>query len=139
VSDLPIPLLFRELDKGYPGSKFILTTRRPQAWLESVRRHWSHEYNPHRAQWGTDPFTHRAHRILYGQKGFDAERFLKRYQQHNLEVKAYFASRPNDLLILDMEDKASLWHRLCDFLGCLAPNVPYPNEFVTRSQPDYQI
>ena len=65
LSDLPIPLLFRELDAAYKGSKFILTIREEDEWIDSVRAHWS-DKNPWRAQWDTDPFTHRIHRELYG-------------------------------------------------------------------------
>src|ERR1700678_144652 len=43
LCDLPIPLLYKELDRAYPGSKFILTVRDEQGWLETVRRHWSPE------------------------------------------------------------------------------------------------
>ena len=32
VEDWPWPLVFRELDEAFPGSKFVLTTRRPTAW-----------------------------------------------------------------------------------------------------------
>src|SRR4029079_3714264 len=31
---------FRELDVMYPGSKFILTVRQREPWLESCRKHW---------------------------------------------------------------------------------------------------
>ena len=32
---------FRELDVMYPGSKFILTIRDRDSWLDSCRRHWA--------------------------------------------------------------------------------------------------
>ena len=34
---------YRELDVMYPGSKFILTTREREPWLESCRRHWQRD------------------------------------------------------------------------------------------------
>ena len=37
--DFPWPLLYRELDKRYPGSRFILTTRNTDAWVRSVLKH----------------------------------------------------------------------------------------------------
>jgi|SRR5215472_2099048 len=140
LCDLPISVLFRELDRGYPGSKFILTVRSADAWLESVRRHWSHEHNPYRGAWNADPFTHRMHKIVYGQKGFEPQLFIERYRRHNLEVAEHFKDRPDDLLVLEME-QPRLWEKLCGFLGCPVPGVPYPNEFVTarRWRPDFQI
>lgn len=131
LSDLPITMLYKELDKAYPGSKFILTVRNEGSWLRSVENHWSHERNPFRHQWSNDPFTHKAHKILYGQKGFDAALFLARYRRHNDEVKEYFKDRPGDLLILDM-DNGHGWPELCGFLGVPVPEVPYPKALVTR-------
>jgi hypothetical protein len=130
LCDLPIPLLYKQLDSAYPGSKFILTVRDPEKWIASVEKHWSHEHNPFRHQWSNDPFTHRAHRLLYGQKGFDREVFLGRYHEHYEDVIRYFEERRGDLLILDME-RPDPWDRLCGFLGCQHPNCEYPNEFVT--------
>ena len=125
LTDLPITLLYKELDKAYPNSKFILTVRDDQDWLQSVRNHWSYDRNKFRHQWGTDPFTHRVHKLLYGQKSFDADIFLSRYRRHNAEVKEYFKHRPQDLLILDMTLE-SKWDYLCDFLDCAVPDVEYP-------------
>ena len=130
VCDLPIPLLYRQLDVAYPGSKFILTTRGEQRWLNSVKNHWNPELNKFRRAWDTDPFTHRIHRLLYDRKSFDAEIFLARYRRHNAEVREYFQARPNDLLVMDM-DRVCDWSGVCDFLDRPIPNVAYPLAFVT--------
>lgn len=130
LSDLPITILYRELDLAYPGSKFILTTRNEATWLQSVENHWSHEHNKHRAAWSKDPFTHRIHREVYGQKGFDAEIMLNRFRRHNAEVMEYFKSRPADLLVMDMDQGAG-WAELCGFLGRPIPAVGYPVAFPT--------
>jgi len=132
LCDLPIPLLYEQLDRAYPGSKFILTIRREDSWLASVERHWNPECNPFRSTWDTDPFSHRIHQIIYGRKDFDAATFLARYRRHNEEVKKYFADRPEDLLILDMDYGAG-WPELCEFLGKPIPNVPYPHKFRLRA------
>jgi hypothetical protein len=131
LSDLPIPLLYEKLDAAYPGSKFILTIRDEDRWIRSVRNHWSHDHNPFRAAWSTDPFTHKVHKALYGQKGFDEEIFRARYRRHNAEVMEYFKDRPLDLLIMDME-KDTGWQELCPFLNKPIPAEDYPKAFVTR-------
>jgi hypothetical protein len=124
LSDLPITLLYQELDRAYPGSKFILTTRSEQAWLRSVERHWSREHNKFRQQWDTDPFTHRIHKELYGQKTFDRELFRARFRRHNDDVRCYFRDRPRDLLVMDIDHHG--WPELCSFLHRPVPTVSYP-------------
>jgi hypothetical protein len=123
--DLPIPLLYRELDMAYPGSKFILTVRDEIKWLRSVRRHWDRNKNPFRASWDQDPFTHRVHNILYGRKDFDWETMLDRYRRHNAEVCEYFKDRFQDLLVMDMETVVG-WPELCGFLNVPTPTLDYP-------------
>lgn len=128
ITDLPITLLYRQLDQAYPGSKFILTVRDEQKWIESVRKHWSYDGNPWRSTWDNEPaaFTHRIHHDLYGQKNFDAEVFMARYRRHNAEVVEYFRDRPRDLLVLNMEDKRNPWWMLCSFLDVPVPDIDYP-------------
>lgn len=131
LCDLPIPALYRELDLNYPGSKFVLTIRSEEAWLNSVRNHWNPELNKFRAQWDFDTFTHRIHKAVYGQKGFDAELFLSRYRQHNDEVAEHFKDRPGDLLTMRMDEGAG-WSELCAFLKRPIPNIPYPVAYATK-------
>ena len=130
ILDLPINILYAQLDQAYPGSKFILTTRNEEAWLNSVRNHWSYESNPYRSWWDVSPFTQRIHRELYGRTDFNAEVFLARYRRHNAEVREYFKDRPGDLLVMNMS-KGAGWKELCGFLNCKAPSAPYPIEFKT--------
>jgi hypothetical protein len=123
LCDLPITLLYKQLDLAYPGSKFVLTIRKDEfLWLDSVRRHWLRESNRFRSVWDEDPFTHIIHNKLYGRTDFDPLTFLLRYKRHNEEVIEYFKSRPNDLLVFD----SSGWNPLCSFFKKPIPDVPYP-------------
>ena len=131
--DMPIPLLYQKLDEAYPGSKFILTIRDEAKWLKSVERLWDPEYNASRWQWDVWPISNRLHKAMYGRTDFDAETFLARYRRHNAEVREYFEHRPDDLLVLDMEDPRNLWWMLCSFLDVPVPAKPYPREYVTRT------
>jgi Sulfotransferase domain/N-terminal domain of galactosyltransferase len=126
LCDLPLPLLYRQLDVAYPGSKFILTIRDEDGWLESVRAHWS-DKNPWRAQWDNDPFTHRVHTECYGRRKFDEEVMRQRYRRHNAEVLDYFKDRPHDLLVMNMSAGAG-WYELCGFLRKPIPDKAYPRE-----------
>ena len=125
LCDLPIPILFRELDKAYPNSKFILTMLDEEAWVEAARIHWSPR-NRFRAAWDTDPFSHQIHQAIYGQRHFDREVFRARYRKHNVEVLQYFKDRRQDLLTMNMSGGAG-WKELCAFVGKPVPDVPYPH------------
>ena len=128
LCDLPIAILFKELDRAYPGSKFILTVRDEVDWLVSARNHWSYEHNTHRPDWDMYPAANLIHRATYGQKHFDAAVFLARYRQHNAEVREYFRNRPDDLLEMDMT-KGAGWQELCPFVERPVPNVDYPRAY----------
>ena len=138
LTDLPIPMLYKQLDVAYPGSKFILTVRDEFSWLDSVRRHFSYEHNPFRAQWDTDPFSNRVHQMLYGRQDFDAATCLERYRIHTGRVLEYFQGR-SDLLVMNIPSQPNAeiskdmidvnhvgWKALCDFLGMPVPTSPYP-------------
>ena len=123
--DLPIPRLYQQLDATYPGSKFILTLRDEQNWLDAVRRHFDPAHNQLQAGWDSDPFTNRIHHLTYGREDFDAPTFLARYRRHNENVRDYFRHRPEDLLVMHMKNAG--WSRLCEFLDVPIPEgVDYP-------------
>lgn len=121
ITDVPICLLYKELDQQYPGSKFILTVREENEWLRSVEDHFSNK-NPFRKSWNKDPFSHKIHKVMYGQKTFDRDIFLQRYRKHNTDVIDYFKDR---LLIMDMTN-GSGWFELCGFLKQRIPPFEYP-------------
>ena len=103
LCDLPIPIMFRELDSAYPNSKFILTLLDEERWVKAAEIHWLYS-NPFRSAWDSDPFSHKIHQIIYGQRHFDREVFLARYRRHNAEVLEYFKDRPQDLLVMKMNE-----------------------------------
>jgi len=123
--DNPWCLLFRELDKAYPDSKFILTRREPEAWMTSVARHFQGISSP------TMDF-------IYGAgmcPDKDREHFLSVYDDHNQAVIEYFEHRPNDLLIFDLE--TADWAPLCEFLEKRRPVLqayPHRNDAQTRER-----
>ena len=115
--DNPWPILYRELDSRFPGSKFILTRRPPEAWIRSQVKDFAGTETPMR-RWiyGADAGCPLGHEDVY----------IERYQRHNREVLEYFSERPDDLLVMDLPEDAS-WARLCGFLGHDVPDEPFPH------------
>lgn len=131
LCDLPIPMLYLKLDLAYPNSKYILTIRDESSWLKSVEGLFDPKRNPW-YDWDKQPYSHQIHEALYGRKDFDADTFLATYRRHNSQVMEYFKDRPDDLLVMNMDNGAG-WEGLCAFLNQPVPSVPYPKEFVTVS------
>lgn len=117
VQDNPWPLLYRELDAEWPGSRFILTVRDTDRWLASVLGHFGGRTTPMR-EW------------VYGEGRGDPqgneERYRERYEQHNREVREHFADRPDDLLVLDL-GAGDGWAELGAFLGVEVPDGSFPH------------
>lgn len=116
--DWPYPLIFKELDRMYPGSKFILTLRKtPDTWFDSLKKH----------SLTTHPLTH-SRKMMYGfafPHGRKKEH-LKIYNEHNQRVREYFKNRPSDLIELCWENGDG-WEELCTFLDCEIPAKPFPH------------
>jgi len=115
--DNPWPILFRELDTRFPGSKFILTRRPTEAWIRSQVKDFSTTETPMR-------------RWIYGANAGCPEGnediYVARYERHNREVLDYFKDRPGDLLLFDLPADAH-WDKLCAFLGHEVPDEPFPH------------
>lgn len=113
--DNPWPLLYKDLDRIFPGSKFILTTRHPRSWIKSAKKYFG-SYEAAAEVW------------IYGGVGTpvkNQKRFLQRYKQHNQDVREYFKNRPDDFLEIDF-GKGHGWEELCSFLGRPVPSLPFP-------------
>ncbi len=105
IQDSPCVFLHQELDAAFPGSKFILTIRNTDSWLESYRKFFKDKCNPfQRWMYKIDQFSG------------NEDHFRKVYNDKNAEIIDYFKDRPNDFLILDMA-KGDGWLELVPFLG----------------------
>lgn len=116
LQDVPWAALFKELDAAYPESKFILTVRDEESWLNSAKKHFGDTYVG-------------LHEWLYG-KGIlqgNEELYLERFRKHYSDVKDYFAGREDDILVMDLLG-GDTWEKLCDFLNEPIPEKPFPYE-----------
>jgi len=118
----PWGLLYREIDRAYPGSKFILTTRKSsETWYDSLCRHADRtgptEYRE-RVYGHAMPHDHRAEHIDF-------------YRRYNDLVRAYFADRRDQLLEVCWENGDG-WPELSRFLGQPCPDLPLPHANKSR-------
>ncbi|MEF8835065.1 MAG: sulfotransferase family protein [Candidatus Thermoplasmatota archaeon] len=128
LSDLPVVRFYKELDRTFPDSKFILTTRELEEWLDSCRRH----FWPGQILKG-DFWFNRLHKEIYGAIDYDEEKFRKAYKDHRQEVLSYFSKREEDLLIMDITDGEG-WEKLCPFLNEQIPDKDFPKKDCLYSQ-----
>lgn len=105
IQDSPCAFLVEAFDEAHPGSKFILTTRDVDSWLESYRKFFPDLNNDLRG-W------------MYGVERLSGNeaRYRQIYREKTAEIIRYFADRPEDFLILDLA-KGDGWLELVTFLG----------------------
>jgi hypothetical protein len=128
VADTPVCVTYKALDAAYPGSKFILTTREKESWLESCRAYWAARIDQYLAQSPDDPFAvyiSAIHTKLYGSATFDHECFSRAYDSYHEEVGRHFRERPRDMLSIEIASGAG-WGPLCEFLGLPRPRAEFP-------------
>ena len=115
--DNPWPVLYKELDERFPGSKYILTRKHAENCIRSQVKDFASSETPMR-------------RWIYGENAGCPEGneaiYVARYERHNSEVLDYFKDRPGDLLVMDIPQDAD-WTRLCEFLGHEVPDEPFPH------------
>lgn len=112
-SDFAGEYFFKELDRQYPGSRFILTIREVDDWLESRERHvLRNRGNP---------------RYQYVFREVNKEQWRLHMDRTLRLTRAFFKNRPRDLLIMNIPGGEG-WEKLCPFLDVQAPEGPFPFE-----------
>ncbi len=118
MTDLSVARFYKELDNAFPNSKFILTVRDKESWLNSCSKFFA-KGNHQFFKW------QRVNIDMYGSNSFDSSLFEQAHSKHMEDVKVYFESRPNDLLIMDIPNGDG-WDKLCTFLNVDKPQVTFP-------------
>lgn len=126
IVDIPVAPYYAQLDKKFPGSKFILTVRDMEGWLQSVRKHWELMMK----WWHNYPDFKKFHEFIsasvYGIIAFNKERFQFAYETHERNVRAYFNNKGHNFLVMDICGGEG-WDVLCKFLNVPIPPVPFPH------------
>ena len=120
-SDMAGEYFFARLDREYPGSRFILTVRDTESWLDSRERHVEKNRN--------DP----EYRHVF--LNVDRSGWRRHMNKVTDSVTAYFRDRPADLLIINIPAGEG-WDKLCPFLGVARPVTDFPNETGKPAAPD---
>jgi hypothetical protein len=104
---------FALLDRQYPGSRFVLTVRDVDAWVDSRRRHVEH--NIERKARGEYDGTFLV---------IDEARWRREWATHMERVHDYFRARTN-FLEIDLTCQPA-WGPLCALLEVDEPDQPFP-------------
>jgi hypothetical protein len=88
---------YKDLDKQYPDSKFILNTRNVYDWLESRKKHLNRKDYQIRSYFERCKFHYKLndHQLV--------EKWLLEWEDHHNDVLNYFKNRPDDLLIYNID------------------------------------
>ena len=143
-ADGPWLFMYKQMDKLYPFSKFILTTRDVLELAESDVKMWErlgnfdrlrkevgHQYNGTDSEFGA------------WAKAWLRQHVQQRYEHHNAAVRHFFRDRKCDLLEWDITTPETrpvveVWSTLAKFTGLVAPpgNPPFP-KLNTKHNPGF--
>jgi Sulfotransferase domain len=128
VTDTPIASVYRELDRQYPGSYFILTTRDHDSWLGACERFWSIVLEKDYKE-GSPSYAHYVRSVsnqVYGRSDFDRDDFRRAYDVHLEKAISWFQRTPRQLLLLGI-CSGDGWNKLCEFLDLPIPAHLFPH------------
>lgn len=115
-SDVPIPGLYREALARFPDATFILVTRDPRYWWNTLYRHWHLRKGSRRLDYFEylqyAPYDYPRERPV---SRADRDLFMRIFEQHERDVTALFAQSSN--FLKTNLDQDHLEPELAQFLG----------------------
>jgi hypothetical protein len=119
ATDETVACEFALLSSRNPRSKFILTIRDIEEWLDSYEECFR------RIPEGTPvhPVIARTYKKLYGQVTWDREVWRDGYENHVERVRKFSSSHP--VLTINITEGAG-WDKLCPFLNKPVPEEEFP-------------
>lgn len=123
--DWPTAGFFREMHAAFPEAKFILTTRKPESWVESFSATiYTLMGAPHQVPAEMQDWHAMAVDVIERTGfplGLDAADLKRAFEAHAEAVKATIPAR--QLLVYQVKDG---WGPLCAFLDVPTPDSPFP-------------
>ena len=102
---------YKYLDRQYPYSKFILTTRELGPWLDSrEQKVLKNQASPN---------------YHYSFRTVDREGWTKHRMEYLADLDRHFRNRSGDYLVINIPAGEG-WEKLCPFLGVPVPDRPFP-------------
>jgi len=129
ITDITVAPCYAQLDRLYPGSRFVLTLRDKEAWLDSMERLLGRKPVLDESVPGNKLYLKIRNFLqeeVYGTRSFSREKMSNVYDLHTKNVIDYFRDSPESLLIIDVT-RGEGWEKLCPFLGKAVPEEPFPN------------
>jgi hypothetical protein len=158
LTDYVVCCIYQGLDRAYPGSKFVLTVRDKESWLDSYERLMT--------QFGLALFrgSPESSEVKYlnyiGRKlgeqtigdalalappveepdkpFYDRKLLGEFFDTYHAGVYEYFKNRPDQLLTLNIIEGEG-WEKLAPFLGHAIPEQSFPFEMKLRDQEELEV
>ena len=112
--DTPWWVIYQHIDRAFPFSKFIFIDRDEDLWFRSAHNWFCRGH-------GT---IHPSYEIIYGSAKPVKSLWVKNYVLHRESVFNHFKNRPNDLLIMHINDlNKNGYKNICKFLGKSNPKA----------------
>lgn len=102
---------YAELDRQYPGTRFICTRRDEDSWVRSILNRREDD----------------AQRKIPMLEEISEEDWRDLYRKHYKGVEDYFRGRESEILHINICEGQG-WPELCAFLDMEAPDRPFPHE-----------
>jgi hypothetical protein len=129
ATDITVTNSYKKLDTMFPGSKFILTMRERDDWLNSCENYWRQQ----ESKFDQIPFVGQLRQAVYGTTVFNRQHMNDVYAAHERSVRQHFEKRLDDVLFINFCGSEERWANLCTFLNVAEPNLPFPHHNRTDS------
>ncbi|MEM7183735.1 MAG: sulfotransferase [Spirochaetota bacterium] len=126
IADFCIAPYFSQLEQKFPNSKFILTVREEEEWLEGMYNNWQRKLSSQALQNPRNRLRKKQIQFVYGTTDFDGELLLEKYKVHVGNAVHYFQRKNKNLLVMDIA-AGDGWAKLCPFLGKEVLTYPFPS------------
>jgi len=113
ATDTPVARFYKKLDRLYPDSRFILTERDMESWLNSCEAFFK------QTKFSMMRKMTLLHYSLYGTNCYDRRKFCRAYERHVGDVLSYFGRKPDRLCAStsaagrDGRSSARFWVKIC--------------------------